>query len=298
VKNLHGMIVPLATPMTEDGTVDVARLRTLCKTQIQAGIDVLFVLGTTGEFYALTSTQRRQVVQTVLEESAGKVPVIAGISGDSTTSAREALAAVKDKALAGYVASTPYFLSYTQAELIDYFRSLTEAAGGPLVIYNFPMRYRHVIELDTVAELLREKLVFAIKDTSGQFDYFQGLVRLKQQFPEFSVFEGALANLPKSGPLGIDGSVQALTNLLPVQCAGLWRRIEQKQWPELTKEAGWMWEFHQKIEQVAIFIAAMKGCIELRGWCGRVPGQPTRPVSDEAMNRLKKLMNQYYPNLE
>ncbi len=294
MQRISGMIVPIVTPLTEEHAVDVPALSALCAQQIRAGINALFVLGTTGEFYGLTHKQRRQVVNVVLEAAAGRIPVIAGISGDSTVSALDALDACRHDDLAGYVASAPFFLSYTQDELGDFFRTLADAAGEPLILYNYPSRYRHRIEILTIESLLVEGRVSAIKDTAGDFTYVCELLELKRAFPALGVFESALANLARAAPLGIDGSVQAIANVLPDECAHLWSMIEAQDWIALEEAVGTMWAFHQRIETVAIFIAALKGCMEARGWCRSIPARPTRRVTPEAAVRLRHMLSATY----
>ncbi len=296
MQKIQGMIVPIITPLTPAGEVDVPRLRSLCEIQIRAGIDVLFILGTTGEFYGLTSNQRRLVTDVVLETVKGRVPILAGISGDSTASALAALADCRRDGIAGYVAGTPYFLNYNQNEVGDFFTTLSEAVGQPLVLYNFPFRYRNAIELDTIDKLLSQNKAFAIKDVSGDLGYMRGLLTLKKTYPGFLVFEGALPNLGKSAPLGIDGSVQALGNLLPGECADIWSDIRNKDWFAAERKVDTMWEFHRKIETVAVFIAAVKGCMALRGWCEPKPAHPTRPADEQATKELEALMDRYYPD--
>jgi 2-dehydro-3-deoxy-D-pentonate aldolase len=296
MQKIQGMIVPIITPLTSEEEVDIPHLRSLCETQIRLGIDVLFILGTTGEFYGLTSNQRRLVTDTVLETVKGRIPILAGISGDSTASALAALTDCRREGIAGYVAGTPYFLNYNQNEVRDFFSELSEAVGRLLVLYNFPSRYRNTIELATIDQLLAKNKAFAIKDVSGDLEYMRGLLDLKKTYPDFLVFEGALPNLGKSAPLGIDGSVQALGNLLPGECAEIWSDIRNKKWLAAEKKVDTMWEFHQKIETVAVFIAAAKGCMALSGWCEPKPARPTRSADEQEMTKLKDLMNRYYPD--
>src|SRR4051812_39803157 len=98
---VRGMIVPIVTPFATDGAVDERALTAHARRLVDAGIDALFVHGTTGEFYGLTLGQRSRVVELVLEAVAGRVPVVVGISGDSTATALETLAACRDPRVAG-----------------------------------------------------------------------------------------------------------------------------------------------------------------------------------------------------
>jgi len=295
MNSIHGMIVPLITPLRDAGEVDVPAFKRLCEIQIQSGIQTLFVLGTTGEFYGLTPQQRREVVETAVGTASGRVPVIVGISGDSTASTLSALDLARHGGVSAYVVSTPYFLSYTQAELLDYFREIADAVGEAVILYNYPARYGHVIEVDTIETLVKERRVFGIKDTAGDLEYMFRLLDLRDSQPSFRVFEGALQNLAQSGRRGIDGSVQAIGNLLPAECARLWNLVQNQEWPTLETEIARLWKFHRDIEAVAIFISALKGCMALRGWSNALSAKPTKAVGDAATERLRELMDAAYP---
>ena len=298
MNSIQGMIVPLITPLKGAGEVDVAALKRLCEIQIQSGTQTLFVLGTTGEFYGLSPQQRREVVETTVETVKGRISVIVGISGDSTTSTLSALDFVRHGGVSAYVVSTPYFLSYTQAELLDYFREVADAVGEAIILYNYPARYGHVIEVDTIETLVKEGRVLGIKDTAGDLEYMFRLLQLRDSQPAFRVFEGALQNLALSGRRGLDGSVQAIGNLLPAECAGLWRLVRNQEWPTLEAEIARLWKFHRDIEGVAIFISALKGCMALRGWSKALPAKPSKAVGDTDVVRLRELMDAAYPGWE
>ncbi len=293
MKNLGGIIVPIVTPLTDEQQVDAKALAGLCERQVRAGTNAIFALGTTGEFYCLTHEQRRQVVETVVESIGGRIPVIVGISGDSTSAALVNYRVCRHDGVAGYVASTPYFLSYTQEELTDHFRRLANRIGQPLILYNYPGRYRHRIDIPTVAALASEGLVSSIKDTAGDFEYMKELLELKRSYPKLGVFESALQDLAKAAPLGIDGSVQALANLFPEEFAAVWAAIGRRDWAAVTRDTGRLSDFHVAMEKVAIFIAALKGCMASRKWCDATPGAPTRQVSPGQFHELEQLLGRF-----
>lgn len=297
VRFTGGMVVPLITPFTSDGSVDTTALSALCEFHIKAGTSCIFVLGTTGEFYGLTFDQRAQVVDTVLAAIDGRIPVICGISGDSTTTALETYRVCRRPSLSGYVASTPYFLEYNQDELCDYFRSLSDVVGS-LILYNFPARYRHRIDISTVATLFKEKRAYAIKDTAGDFQYLRELLELKKSHPEVLVLESALQNLGKSAPLGIDGSVQAMGNLFPDTFAKLWMDIEQRRFEKVEEKAARYWAFHNKLTDKVPFIAALKSCMAARGWCNAIPARPTREAKGDQALKLRQATNEFLTSAE
>jgi 4-hydroxy-tetrahydrodipicolinate synthase len=293
MKQVSGMIVPIITPLDKKEQVDEAALSALCDLHVRSGTNVIFALGTTGEFYGLTHEQRKQVVSVIVKSVAGRSPVIVGISGDSTASALVNYNTCRQQGVDGYVASTPYFLSYSQDELMDHFRRLADRIGDPLILYNYPGRYRHRIDVPTVAALAHEGLVSSIKDTAGDFEYLKELLELKRQYPKLGVFESALQNLAKAAPLGIDGSVQAMSNLFPAEYAAVWSAIQSRDFPKVTSATIRLWDFHVAVEKVAIFIASLKGCMAIRGMCAKFPAAPTRSVSESQYKILQSLMNSF-----
>ena len=292
-KKISGMIVPIITPLDNRQQVDEQALANLCELHIRSGTNVIFALGTTGEFYGITHEQRKQVVGVIVSSVAGRIPVIVGISGDSTASAIVNYNTCRQDGVSGYVASTPYFLSYSQDELLDHFRKLADRIGGPLILYNYPGRYRHRIDIPTVATLAQEGLVSSIKDTAGDFEYLKELLVLKRQFPKLGVFESALNNLAKAAPLGVDGSVQADSNLFPVEFAAVWSAISARDYPRVTAATTRLWDFHVAMEKVAIYIASLKACMAIRGWCSPQPTAPTRAVSAAQHQQLEGLLSTF-----
>lgn len=295
---IGGMIIPVVTPLGTDFEVDVAATHLVCSKLIDSGLGGLFMLGTTGEFYGLTPAQRRTAVDAAVECAAGRVPVLAGISGDSTAASLQTLGALVHSQVSGFVAAAPYFMEYRQCELLDHYRTLSDRAGGPLVLYNYPRRYRHTIEPETIERLLEEGRVFAIKDTGGNRDYMLRLLDLRRRFPHFLVFEGCLPTFTWSARAGVDGAVQAIGNLLPGECAAMWDLARKEEWGDLDARVRKAWTFHQEIEEVAPFAASLKGCISLRGWCSPVPTRPTRSVSADELGRLRQLLDRSYPGWE
>jgi 4-hydroxy-tetrahydrodipicolinate synthase len=193
------------------------------------------------------------------------------------------------------VVSTPYFLSYTQAELTDFFHAVAAAVGGPIILYNYPSRYKHRIDIETVAALVADGTANAIKDTAGDFEYFKQVAQVKKSHPGFAIFESSLKNLADAAPLDIDGSVQAIGNLLPDECAAMWKQVVAREDAKLAATVAKLWDFHVRIEQVGIFIASLKAAMSARGWCANVTAPPTRPLGAEQVERLREMLAETYP---
>ena len=182
----------MLTAMREDESVDREGIRIQVDRMVQAGVDIIFCLGTNGEFYALSTDERFLVLETVLEAVDGRMPVIAG-TGAVTTA--ESIRLSRDAHAAGADALaiiTPYFAQASQSELAVHFRSIAEAVPLPVYLYNIPQRTGNTIEAGTVAILRETENIAGIKDSSGKADL------LEHAHPLFalSVAQAATNELP------------------------------------------------------------------------------------------------------
>ena len=149
---LTGTITALVTPFSR-GSVALTELRKLVNSQIKAGIDGIVPMGTTGESPTVTHEEHLEVVQTVVEVAAGRVPVIAGTGSNST---REAVALTKrahDVGVDAMLVVAPYYNKPSQAGLVAHFSRIAEATDKPIILYSIPGRCGIEIGVDTVVAL-------------------------------------------------------------------------------------------------------------------------------------------------
>src|SRR5947209_2134745 len=148
---LHGIIPPAVTPMTASEEVDLPRLRATLDRLLTAGVHGLFVLGTTGEFYALDEHEKQAIVATTVAHTNRRAPVVAG-TGAVTTREAVRLTAMAEREGADAVAViTPFFVSPSQQELSDHFRRIAESTRLPVFLYQNPAMTGGV-KLDVEAE--------------------------------------------------------------------------------------------------------------------------------------------------
>ena len=170
--DMRGVVVPILTPLRPDGEVDVASLRRLTNYVIGGGVHGIWAAGTTGEFAALDEPARRLVIETVVEEAAGRVPVIGNVSAPATRATIAAAEALRDCPVTGVAATPPYYYSNTQDELLDHFRAIADRSAQPLWVYNIPSTVKVTVEPDTIAALAADGTVAGVKDSSGGGESF------------------------------------------------------------------------------------------------------------------------------
>ncbi|RIK78088.1 MAG: dihydrodipicolinate synthase family protein [Planctomycetota bacterium] len=212
---IHGIIVPLASPLTAADRLDESALEKLVDHVIAGGVDGLFLLGTCGEGVSLSHRLQRQLVERVCRQAAGRVAVLVCVT-DVSSAESGALAQFAADAGADFaVAAPPFYLPLSQQELADYAVKLAARCPLPLVLYNMPDLTKVPIEPATVRRLMDQPRIVGIKDSSGDLAYFEHLCRLSRQRTDWSLLMGPEHLLADAIALGAQGGVAGGANLFP-----------------------------------------------------------------------------------
>lgn len=217
---LEGIWPALATPLNADESVDRDALRRLVRRVLDGGVHGVVVLGSAGEFAALSDAAKEAAIETVVSEVAGQVPVIAGTGEPGT---RRAVAATRAAARAGADAAMivpPYYYGQTPKAVQRHYRTLAEEGGLPVVLYNIPGCTKVMLEVEDVAELARSQAVIGLKDSSGNFGFFSRAVAHRSE--GFGVVTGSDRLLFASLMVGGDGSIGPTANIAPAWFVQLW----------------------------------------------------------------------------
>ena len=214
----RGAITALVTPFA-DGAVDFGRLRQQVRYQVDQGIDGLVPCGTTGESPTLAVDEHKRVIETVIAEAAGRVPVIAGVGANSTREALELHRFARSAGATAGLSVNPYYNKPTQDGLYRHFMTLSEGADLPIVLYNIPGRTGITMSPQTVARLRRDGNVAAIKEATGDAN-FASLVMQECDVPVLSGDDPLTLPLLAVGAVGV---VSVLSNVMPARVAELCR---------------------------------------------------------------------------
>ncbi|MGW1891983.1 dihydrodipicolinate synthase family protein [Streptomyces sp. NPDC002004] len=211
---LSGVVPPLITPLTPGGNVDVPSLRRLAGHLVDAGVDGLFLLGSSGEAAYLTDAQRLTALETARETADGRLPVLAGVI--ETTTAR-VLDRARDAVKAGadaLVATAPFYTRTHPVEIADHFRRVRAGADVPLFAYDIPLAVHSKLDRGTVLELAADGTLTGLKDSSGDEGSLRRLLlRLRTAAPGFSVLTGSELTVDGALLAGVDGVVPGLANV-------------------------------------------------------------------------------------
>jgi 4-hydroxy-tetrahydrodipicolinate synthase len=211
---IRGIIPPVATPMQANEDLDLPRLKWFLDHLIAEGVHGIFVLGTNSEFYALDEREKQEVIATAVAHVRGRVPVFAGTGAETTREAVRLTRMAEKEGVQGVSVITPYFIAPTQQEIFDHYRRIAESTSLPVVLYNNPGTCGGVkIDVETVARLAEVPNILGIKDSSGDLQNTNELIRMVPE--RFSVLMGRDTLIYPALLFGARGAVPATGNIVP-----------------------------------------------------------------------------------
>ena len=215
----RGLGTALVTPFRRDFSLDEAALRFLVKRQLKAGVDFLVPCGTTGESPSLTHDEKRRVIEIALEESSGRVPVIAGAGGYNTAEVIHAAREYESLGANGILSVTPYYNKPSQEGLYQHFKAIAASVKIPVILYNVPGRTGVNLEPATVGRLAQIDNITGIKEASGNISQMSQLFQVVPD--DFAVLSGDDAITLPLAALGGVGVISVVSNEVPAEMASL-----------------------------------------------------------------------------
>lgn len=217
-----GSGVALVTPFSENG-VNERVLRELVRFHHREETDALIVCGSTGEGSTMSPAEHRRVVEIVVEENAGRLPVIAGCGGSDTAGVARLAVQAREAGADAVLVSAPPYNKPTQRGLLAHYRAVLDAADLPLVVYNVPSRTAVNVLPATIAELAEDPRVIGVKEASGDMVQVAELARLAGD--RLSIWSGNDDQVVPILSLGGAGVISVLANVAPRDTSRMVRRF-------------------------------------------------------------------------
>ena len=287
---IKGIIPPILTPMNEDESINVAALREQVNRQIENGVHALFCFGTNGEGYILNRQEKQLVLETVLEEANGRVPVYAGTGCISTKETIEQSKMAMDAGADVLSIITPSFAMASQNELYDHYKTVAEAVDMPIVLYNIPARTGNALTPATVGKLSKISNIVGAKDSSGNFTNILGYISETEK-NDFSVLSGNDQLILWTLKAGGTGGIAGCANVYPHTMASIYNCYIEGNW-EKAKE-------YQ--DSIASFRACfkygnpntvVKTAVSLLGYNVGKCRAPFNQLPEEGIEALKKVLKE------
>lgn len=210
---ITGSIVAIVSPMFEDGSLDLDSYRKLIDWHIQEGTDSIVAVGTTGESPTVNVEEHGELIRVAVEQSAGRIPIIAGTGGNSTTEAIELTEYARKVGAAASLQVVPYYNKPTQEGMYQHFRKVAESVDLPVVLYNVPGRTVADMAHSTVVRLSQVDGIVGIKEATGNLERAAWLIRDCK--PEFAVYSGDDPTAVHLMLMGGKGNISVTANVAP-----------------------------------------------------------------------------------
>jgi 4-hydroxy-tetrahydrodipicolinate synthase len=235
--NFHGIVPPVLTPLHPDGSLDLPSLDRLVDHLLEAGVDGLFVLGSSGQVAYFTDAERDTITARVVDRTAGRVPVVAGAMDLTATRVVEQGRRLAALGVDGVVVTAPLYALNDDAEIACHFRMVAAGVDVPVIAYDVPVRVGRKLSLDLLLTLGAEGTIKAVKDSSGDDVGFRRLVaRNAEAGHPLDVLSGHEVMCDAMGLLGADGAVPGLGNVDPAGYVRLWKSAQAGDWVAAAAE--------------------------------------------------------------
>ncbi len=190
--NVKGCLIPLVTPFDDRGGVDEQALRNLVNYLIEEqAADALIPCGTTGESPTLSHEEHMKVIAVVQEETAGRVPVIAGTGSNSTAEAIQMTVAAEKLGVDGSLQVSPYYNRPSQDGIYEHYKAIAASTSLPLIVYNIPFRTGRNIEVGTMLRLSEIENIVGVKEASGDILQVSAIIEeTRKEGTDFFVYSG------------------------------------------------------------------------------------------------------------
>jgi 4-hydroxy-tetrahydrodipicolinate synthase len=292
---LRGVLTALATPFTGNGDVDTARLRALVDRSIDAGVHGVVACGSTGEFTALTGDERRLVVETVVDQVARRVPVIAQTGATSTAEAirlsRHAQAVGADVVMA----VAPYYEPLSVEETLTYLRAVAGSVDIPVMLYNLPVATGVDLDPDTVGALAREvENIRYIKNTT--VDMAQSAALIHNHGDVISTFVGWDSLLLSALAEGAAGVMAGTANVVPAELVAVYDAVSAGDLDGARRAWAQIYPLIDAIMNQP-FIPAVKAGMAAVGFPVGPPRAPVAELDPAAAARIAQLATALHPIL-
>lgn len=280
----QGTGVALITPFKENLSVDFEALQKLVEYVITGGVEFLVALGTTGETPTLSEEEKREVLNCILKQNNGRLPVVAGIGGNNTHNVIETIKKYPQEKLAGILSVVPYYNKPNQEAIYSHFKAIAESTKAQIILYNVPGRTAANMEAATTLRLAKDfKNIVAVKEASGNIKQCMDLVK---GAPEgFSVLSGDDDLILAQMSLGFKGVVSVAGNCFPKSFSEMVRLAARNNFPEARKL------HYQMLDAVHYLFAegnptGVKALLNQKGYCQNKLRLPLIPASGNLQNKL------------
>ncbi|MBR1688996.1 MAG: dihydrodipicolinate synthase family protein [Prevotella sp.] len=283
-KEYRGVVVPMVTPVTQEGLLDVAAVERIIESFAAAGVAPL-LMGTTGEGNSVSQADGLLFVQTAVRAAAGRIKIYAGLTGNCIREQLRQADAYTEAGADVIVATLPTYYALTEEQMYTYYKTLADTIKGPLMLYNILATTHMSIPVDIIRRLADHPNIVGLKDSERDLERMAQCIELAKGRDDFAYFCGWAAQSAHSLELGGDGIVPSTGNFCPKPFRQLYEAAisgDMQTANRLQEETNETAKIYQKDRTLGQSLAALKVMMQTRGLCDPWMLPPlTRLTADE-----------------
>ena len=289
---LKGIIVPLVTPLAGRDRLDVDGLHRMIDHTIAGGVHGLFLLGTTGEAPSLSERLKRELIEQSSRMIDRRVPLLVGVTDTSLVDSIALAEFAASQNVDGIVAAPPPYFPLSQSDLCRYVEDLAAGSPLPLFLYNMPSHSKVAFELKTIRDLMEHPRVVGVKDSGGQMLFYNQLLQLAADRPDFTVLMGPEELLAESVLMGGHGGVCGGANLQPALYVEQYEAAVTGDLLAVHKIQQRMMRLSSSLYQVgeppSAYLTGLKCALSCVGLCSDRLAEPLHALSEDQRRQIQQ----------
>lgn len=288
-KKYQGVVVPMITPVTKEGTLDTQAVERIIEFFAKAGVSPL-LMGTTGEGNSVSQKDGLLFVETAVKAAKKRITIYAGLTGNCFSEQLQQAEAYTKAGADVIVATLPTYYALTPEQMENYYRTLADSITGPLMLYNILATTHMSIPVDVIKRLSEHKNIVGLKDSERDLERMAQCIEIAKSREDFCYFCGWAAQSAHSLELGGDGIVPSTGNFVPEMFQQLYEAAVKGDMAtanRLQDETNEIAKIYQKDRTLGQSLAALKVMMGTKGLCGPDMLMPLTRLSAEEEQTIK-----------
>ena len=268
-KKYHGVVVPMVTPVTDNGTLDTQAVERIIVFFAEAGVSPL-LMGTTGEGNSVSQKDGQLFVETAVKAAKGRIKIYAGLTGDCFSEQLTQAEAYTQAGADVIVATLPTYYTLTEDQMENYYRTLADSIKGPLMLYNILATTHMSIPVEVIRRLADHPNIVGLKDSERDLERIAQCIAIAKDREDFCYFCGWAAQSAHSLELGGDGIVPSTGNYVPEMFQQLYEAAVKGDMSlanRLQDETNEIAKIYQKDRTLGQSLTALKVMMQTKGLC-------------------------------
>ena len=290
----RGVVVPMVTPVTQDGRLDVEAVKRIITFFGEHNVSPL-LMGTTGEGNSVSQADGQLLVETVVAARSGQMLIYAGLTGNCFTEQVRQAEVYTALGADVIVATLPTYYALTEAQMYDYYKTLADCITGPLMLYNILATTHMSIPVDIIRRLADHPNIVGLKDSERDLERMAQCIEIAKGRDDFAYFCGWAAQSAHSLELGGNGIVPSTGNYVPGMFSQLFEAAvhgDTEEANRLQEETNEIAKIYQKDRTLGQSLTALKVMMSTKGLCEPWMLMPlTRLSAEEEQLIIKSVMS-------